>query len=229
MMNERKLVKDVTRREFLVTSTLSASALAAGMTRAGAQATGEVKGSDRIKIGLIGCGGRGTSTTKNSLTAADGVEVVAMADLFPDRLASSLKSLQTSKGGEGRIHVPQDRQFTGFDAYKHLLGCDDVNYVILATPPAWRPTHLAAAVDAARTSSPRSLSPWIPPASAGSWKPLTGRRRRGWPSARARNAGTRKATWRRSSACTTAPSATSWAEPATGTRAGSGCASASPA
>jgi predicted homoserine dehydrogenase-like protein len=70
-------------------------------------------GSDTIKVGLIGCGGRGTGAALDCMKAAPGVEVVAMGDLLPDRLASSLERL--TKDFPDRVKVPADRRFTGFD------------------------------------------------------------------------------------------------------------------
>jgi myo-inositol 2-dehydrogenase / D-chiro-inositol 1-dehydrogenase len=103
-------------------------------------------GSDEIKVGVIGCGGRGTGAIDNVLEAAEGVRLVAIGDLFPDRLTECLKNL--AKHGERGV-VPPDRQFTGWNAYEQVIA-SDVNYIILATPPAFRPTHLKAAIAAGR-------------------------------------------------------------------------------
>jgi myo-inositol 2-dehydrogenase/D-chiro-inositol 1-dehydrogenase len=104
-------------------------------------------GSDEIRIGLVGCGGRGTGAAMNALKAADGVRIVAMADAFQDRLDESRKLL-TEKGGDG-VAVKDDHCFVGLDAYEKLLATD-VNYVILATPPGFRPIHIKAAVAAGK-------------------------------------------------------------------------------
>jgi myo-inositol 2-dehydrogenase / D-chiro-inositol 1-dehydrogenase len=115
-------------------------------------------GSDEIRVGIIGCGGRGTGAVDNVLMAAEGVRLVAMGDLFKDRLQQSLENLQ--KHGD-KSAVPADRQFVGWDAYKKVLATD-VNYVILATPPAFRPTHLKAAVAAGKnifTEKPVAVDP----------------------------------------------------------------------
>src|SRR5258708_14264642 len=134
-----------TRRDFLKTATTAALATAiAPGTKAFAGA--HAAGSDAIRIGLIGCGGRGTGAIEDALSSgAAGVSVVAMGDLFADRLTSSRTRLREKFSGA--IDVPEDRSFTGFDAYKRVLA-SDANYIILATPPGFRPIHLAAAVEA---------------------------------------------------------------------------------
>lgn len=134
------------RREFLKTSTVAAVGTAVVSTLAGIPAV-HPAGSDMIKVGLIGCGGRGSGAADNVLDAAPGVKLVAMADLFKDRLEESLNRLQREKGD--RVDVPQDRRFVGFDAYQKVIA-SDVNYIILATPPGFRPEHLRAAVAAGK-------------------------------------------------------------------------------
>ena len=93
-------------------------------------------------MGVIGCGGRGTGAAIDCVKAAPNIEIVAMGDLFPDRLDESRKAL--AELGE-KCQVTDDRCFVGFDAYKGVLCCD-LELVILATPPGFRPLHLAAAV-----------------------------------------------------------------------------------
>lgn len=132
----------LSRRDFLrTTSTVVAAATASRLT--GAYAAG----SNELRVGLIGCGGRGTGAARNVLEAAPGVRIVAMGDAFEHRLAESLGSL-TQKFGKA-IDVPKDRQFVGLDAYRKVLA-QDINYVILAAPPAFRPAHLQAAIEAGK-------------------------------------------------------------------------------
>ena len=132
------------RREFIRTTTAAVvgGSLASSIAPHGAWAAG----SDEIKVGVVGCGGRGTGAIDNVLTAADGVRLVAIGDLFPDRVAECLKNL--AKHGERGV-VPPERQFTGWNAYEQVIA-SDVNYIILATPPAFRPTHLKAAIAAGK-------------------------------------------------------------------------------
>ena len=101
-------------------------------------------GSDTIKVGLVGCGGRGTGAAEQALTADSGTRLVAIADAFQDRIDDHLPTLKGSKVG-GRVDVPKDRQYAGFDAYKHVI--DQVDLVLLTTPPHFRPIHLAYAVE----------------------------------------------------------------------------------
>ncbi len=133
------------RRDFLRTSTAAVvgGAVAAGL---GAIPAVHAAGSDMIKVGLIGCGQRGTGAAENVLNSASGVELVAMGDVFRDKIETSLGIL--SKLGD-KVDVPEERRFVGFGAFEKVLATD-VNYVILATPPGFRPWHLKAAVDAGK-------------------------------------------------------------------------------
>jgi predicted dehydrogenase len=104
-------------------------------------------GSDTLKIGLIGCGGRGTGAADNALNADPNLKLVAMADTFADRLESSADRLK--KLHKDKFAVDDEQRFIGFDAYRRVLACD-VDVVILATPPHFRPEHLAAVVAAGK-------------------------------------------------------------------------------
>ncbi len=105
-------------------------------------------GNEKLKYGLIGCGGRGTQAVQNVLTGCDNVEIVAMADIFEDRLEDSIrKSKALPPAQSDRFKVDPEHRFTGFDGYKKLLA-SDIDVVMLATPPAYRPMHFAAAVEA---------------------------------------------------------------------------------
>ena len=91
------------------------------------------QGSDTIHVGVIGCGGRGSGAANDCVSSSNGVKIVALADAFEDRL----------DGLKRKFNVPDSRCFVGMDAYKKLLALDDVNLVILATPPGFRPPQLA--------------------------------------------------------------------------------------
>jgi myo-inositol 2-dehydrogenase/D-chiro-inositol 1-dehydrogenase len=134
-----------TRRDFLKTA--STAAIGTALAPDASVLARPVFGSDAIRIGVIGCGGRGTGAVEDALNSSQGVTLVAMGDLFPDRLASSRTRL-TEKFGKA-IDVPEDRSFTGFDAFQKVLATD-ANYIILATPPGFRPVHLSAAVAAGK-------------------------------------------------------------------------------
>ncbi|HEX5447301.1 MAG TPA: Gfo/Idh/MocA family oxidoreductase, partial [Pirellulales bacterium] len=134
------------RRDFLKTSAVVGGGLLGGLSLARSAHAGT---DDTIKIGLIGCGGRGSGAIKDALTTKHNIKLVAMGDAFEDRLKGSLNNLQKNEGLKAKIDVPQDRQFVGFDAYKQVLG-SGVDMVILATPPGFRPIHFAAAVEAGK-------------------------------------------------------------------------------
>ena len=137
-----KKTNKVSRREFIKTSAaVSLAAMAFNDSRVFAA------GSDKIRVGLVGCGDRGTGITRDCVNSADGVELVAMADIFQDRLDRSLAKL--SKRVDDKVSVTKGSTFTGFDAYKKLLATD-VDLVILATPPHFRPEHVQAVVEAGK-------------------------------------------------------------------------------
>ncbi len=154
----RSISRPVSRRAFLrqsgavVASAAALSSAATGVFAAGA---------GRLRVGLIGCGGRGTGAVTQVLRASPDQPIVlwAMADLFRDRLEASYQML--AGGAEGRydrdsfrtfapqLEVPPERRFVGFDAFRQLLETE-VDLVILATPPGFRPRHFEAAVRAGK-------------------------------------------------------------------------------
>jgi predicted dehydrogenase len=106
--------------------------------------------SDTLRIGFIGCGGRGTGAAGQALNADKNVELTAMGDVFADKIQSSLATLYkegAEKGFADRIKVPAEKRFVGLDAYQKVID-SGVDVVLLTTPPCFRPTHLQAAVDA---------------------------------------------------------------------------------
>jgi predicted dehydrogenase len=106
-------------------------------------------GSDVIRIGLIGCGGRGTGAAGQALNADPNVKLIAMGDVFADHLQSSLSQLRKDETLAGKIDVKDDHCFIGFDAYKQVLATP-IDVVLLTTPPHFRPLHLKAAVEAGK-------------------------------------------------------------------------------
>ena len=112
-----------------------------------------------MRVGVIGCGGRGTGAAANCVESSEGVEIVSMGDLFADRLASSRQQLAEQLGTA--FKVTNDTAFTGYDAFESVLATD-IDMVILATPPAFRPQHLRAAIDAGKnifTEKPIAVDP----------------------------------------------------------------------
>src|SRR5262245_61899349 len=102
--------------------------------------------SNTIQVALIGCGGRGTGAAEDAMSVKNGpVKLVAMADVFQDRLAHSYKSLATQFAKQ--MDVPEDRKFVGFDAYKKAMDClKPGDVAIFATPPAFRWVHFTYAI-----------------------------------------------------------------------------------
>lgn len=110
-----------------------------------------------IRVGLVGCGGRGTGAAHNVLHAAPNVTVVAVGDAFEgqakgcqNRLNGIAKNDERLKELGNKVDLPNDRVFWGLDAYKKVINCPDVDYVILATPPGFRPLHITEAVNAGK-------------------------------------------------------------------------------
>lgn len=141
----------ITRREFVASA--SAAALAGGLAPALASSfaarSAHAFGDDSIKVGVIGCGGRGTGAAVNALEADPATRIVALGDLFPDRLKGCREALAGHEFFASRATVPADRCFAGFDAFRRVVATD-VDVVILATPPGFRPTHFEAAVAAGK-------------------------------------------------------------------------------
>lgn len=127
---------DLSRRDFV---RLSAASLGAAALASAPRVFGATAGSDRIRVGVIGCGGRGPAAAQNCLDSAPGVEIVALGDLFPWQVEAAKKKLK----------LTNVKGFSGFDAYQKVIA-SDVDLVILATPPGFRPAHFAAAVAAGK-------------------------------------------------------------------------------
>lgn len=134
------MTRNLPRREFLKTTAAGVVALPI------LGATAYAGGKDTLRVGLVGCGGRGTGAAIQAIQADPGVVLWSMGDLFPDRLESSLGGLVTNFAE--RVAVPAARQHVGFEAYKQVIA--EVDVVLFATPPVFRPMHLAAAVEAGR-------------------------------------------------------------------------------
>ncbi|MBI3839160.1 MAG: Gfo/Idh/MocA family oxidoreductase [Planctomycetia bacterium] len=134
------------RREFLKNSTAAVVGGAMGANLLLSRSA-HAAGGDAMKIGLIGCGGRGTGAVGNAFAADSNIKLTALADAFDDRLQGSLNQLK--KTAADRVAVEPDHCFVGFDAYEKLLATD-VDVVILATPPHFRPAQLKAAIAAGK-------------------------------------------------------------------------------
>jgi predicted dehydrogenase len=132
-------MKNTNRRTFL-----KHTAVAAAVTPLAVHAVG----GDMLRVGLIGCGGRGTGAAAQALKADKNVKLVAMADAFADKIDSSFDTLSKQPELKGKLDVPKEQRFTGFDAYRQVT--DIVDVVLLTTPPHFRPMHLAHAIERGR-------------------------------------------------------------------------------
>jgi len=138
--------RTLSRRAWLKHSAVAGSALLAGLDVA---RFAHAAGSDLVKIGFVGCGNRGTGACREALSTPGPVKLVAVGDLFADRLEHSLKNLLKYDELRARIDVPAERQFVGFDAYQRVIEAG-VDLVLLTTPPHFRPLQYAAAVKAGK-------------------------------------------------------------------------------
>ena len=155
--------KDMSRRNFLTTTAIIgaagmvAPAILTGCSKGASNALTPLKkegeyyvpelpdkaiDGKELKVGVIGCGGRGSGAVMNLLDAADGIKVTALGDVFDDRLQDLRAHLQNDR----QQTVPDEMCFTGFDAYQKVID-SGVDMVIIATPPAFRPTHFQYATE----------------------------------------------------------------------------------
>ncbi|MCB0630082.1 MAG: Gfo/Idh/MocA family oxidoreductase [Saprospiraceae bacterium] len=146
MENQEK--KSMGRRKFMKTSGLAAGGIVLAPSMLSAKA--HIDGDDTIRIGLIGCGGRGTGAAIQALSSGQNVKLVAMADAFRDRLEDSYGRIKNELADREMkaemLDVPAEHKFDGFDGYKKVIPLCDV--LVIATPPGFRPIHFEAAVEA---------------------------------------------------------------------------------
>jgi predicted dehydrogenase len=140
-----------TRRDFVQTSTLAAASVI--IPRPAEAAARRTQGAETLRVGVIGCGGRGSGAVRDCLRADPDTVLVAMGDLFPDRLDRAKTNLARVASENAdfakQYQVTPEMSFSGFDAYQKVLATD-IHLVILATPPGFRPQHLDAAVAAGK-------------------------------------------------------------------------------
>jgi myo-inositol 2-dehydrogenase / D-chiro-inositol 1-dehydrogenase len=159
----------LTRRTFLKTSSVAASAAAIGVGCLSPRASlgagtlpveraAHVAGSDIIKVGLIGCGGRNAGAAAQALTADPGARLVAMCDMFRDRITAKRENIRNARGEQ--VTVSDDHCFTGFDGYKHVIEASDV--VLIANAAKFHPFHSMAAIQAGKhvfVEKPHGIDP----------------------------------------------------------------------
>jgi len=137
------LKRNISRRNFVkAASAFTAGGFMLGSLPLGASAYAGAD--DTLKLAIIGCGNRGTGAVANALDSAEGVKLVAMADIYEDRLNGSFNILSQRYADSDKLDVPEEHKFIGFDAYKDTMSLADV--VILTTPTFWRPLHYEEAV-----------------------------------------------------------------------------------
>jgi len=143
-------VTNSTRRDFLKTSGAGvAAAAAASLSFPSLSRAANLSGA-KIKIGFVGCGGRGTGAAAQALQADSNVELWAMGEVFRDKIDSSLESLKPQFANTPeKLNVAEERKFVGLDAYQKVID-SGVDVVILTTTPAFRPMHIKAAIDAGK-------------------------------------------------------------------------------
>ena len=139
-MDSSKPGNAFSRRSFLKHSAL-ATAGATVASNLPFVLTSHAAADEPIRVALVGCGGRGSGAAKNVLAAASNVKLVALADLFPEKIEQARQNFKD---------VPPENCFSGFDAYHKAIAVPGVNYVILATPPGFRPSQFQAAVAAGK-------------------------------------------------------------------------------
>ncbi|NBB77555.1 MAG: Gfo/Idh/MocA family oxidoreductase [Bacteroidetes bacterium] len=134
----------ITRRDFMKKTTLAAGGgLLFSSLPVGASA--HAASNDTLKVALVGCGGRGTGAANQALRADEGTKLVALCDIFRDRLDDCYSGLVQQYGETDKLEVPEEHKFVSFDGYKEAIDLADV--VILAAPPAFRPAHFEYAID----------------------------------------------------------------------------------
>lgn len=134
------------RRSFLKTS--AAGAAAGMLTQQLFQANVHAAEETVLKVGLVGCGGRGTGAARDTLSADPNCKIVALADIFKDQAEAAQRQLKATEYTD-RVDVSPDRIYEGFDAYQQLID-SDVDIVLLATPPGFRPIQVEAAIKAGK-------------------------------------------------------------------------------
>ena len=136
------------RREFLKSSSTAAFAGAIAAPHFFTSSSHAASPGETLKVGLIGCGGRGTGAAAQALKADSNVELFAVGDVFEKALSSSIKAVAAEAGAD-KVKVKPENMFFGLDAYRKVIN-SGVDVVLLASPPGFRPVHLRAAVEAGK-------------------------------------------------------------------------------
>jgi predicted dehydrogenase len=142
--SEKRTEVGASRREFLKCATAAAGVVAAGLQM---HRTAHASGSDLLKVGLVGCGGRGSGAAVNALNADANARLVAIADILPERMAAARNNIRQIKGDQ--VAVDDDHCFGGLDGYQKVIQ-SGVDVVLLALPTFFHPICLKACIDAGK-------------------------------------------------------------------------------
>jgi myo-inositol 2-dehydrogenase / D-chiro-inositol 1-dehydrogenase len=156
MKHQTPVSPTLTRRDFLKTSTVAASAAAIGTLELSRSA--HAAGSDIIKVGMIGCGGRNSGAAAQALSADPGARLVAMCDILRERVDKARAAVKQAKGDQ--VTVDDAHCFIGFDGYKHVIEASDV--VVIANAAKFHPFHAMAAIKAGKhvfVEKPHGIDP----------------------------------------------------------------------
>ena len=154
--NESSKAAGTSRRDFLKASTVAASAAVSGALDINRSVF--AAGSDKLRVGMIGCGGRNTGAAAQALTADPGARLVAMCDIFMDRVKAKRNMLKEQQ--KGQVVVDDDHCFAGFDGYKHVIEASDV--VVIANAAKFHPLHTMTAIKAGKhvfVEKPHGIDP----------------------------------------------------------------------
>lgn len=141
------IIKDNSRRDFVKKTGSAVLGSTLGFNIVSAKSNTRNLSNETLKVGLIGCGGRGTGAALQATRSEDNVVLTMMVDIFQDRLDESYNALMKENGS--KIKVEDHNKLIGFDGYKKVLE-SDVDVVILTTPPSFRPGHLREAIEAGK-------------------------------------------------------------------------------
>jgi myo-inositol 2-dehydrogenase / D-chiro-inositol 1-dehydrogenase len=156
MKSRTETTTPINRRQFLKTTTLAGSVVALSVLDVSRSA--HATGSDILKIGMIGCGGRNSGAAVQALTADPGARLVAMADIFRDRVEAKREQIKQARGEQ--VRVDEAHCFTGFDSYKQVIAASDV--VLIANAAKFHPFHAMAAIQAGKhvfVEKPHGIDP----------------------------------------------------------------------
>jgi myo-inositol 2-dehydrogenase / D-chiro-inositol 1-dehydrogenase len=143
-MNNKNKKTHVPRRDFV-----KSSIIGSGLLIASSKTVFGMDANSVLQVGLIGCGGRGNNDAGKFIRYTN-CQMVALADMFDDRLASTKNSLDSRSEERGRAKIDPAKLFSGMDSYKQLLDLRDLDVAIITSPPYYHPLHLEAAVDAGK-------------------------------------------------------------------------------